>query len=80
VDRALRLAVGDRGDGGRAEDRGEAALGALEGVALEGAAGRAGQRGVLGLGQLVEDMGRNDGAEDGLEAPVSRHDRHPCTA
>jgi hypothetical protein len=80
VDGALRLAVGGRGDGGRADDRGEAALGALVGVALQGAAGGTGERGVLGLGELVEDMRRNDGAEDGLEAPVSRHARHPCTA
>ena len=40
------------------------------GVALQGAAGGAGERGVLGPGELVEDVRRHDGAEDGLEALV----------
>ncbi len=79
VDRALRLAglgAGQRGHGGGADHRGQTAAGALQGVALEGAPGGAGEHGVPVPGEPVQDVGRDDGAEDGLEAPVCRHVRH----
>ena len=39
----------------------------------------AGEHRVLGLGELVEDMGWDDCAEDGLVAPVGGHVSHDCT-
>ncbi len=65
-----RLGAGAGGDGGGADDGGQVALGALDGVAADGAPGGAGERGVVVPGELVEDVGRHDGAEDGLGAPA----------
>lgn len=78
VDRAVRFArlgADGRGDGRGADDRGQTAVGALEGVALQGFARGAREHRVLGLGELVEDVRWYDGAEDGLVAPVGRHGR-----
>jgi hypothetical protein len=47
-----------------AQHRGQPAAGALRGVGLEGAPGRAGHGGVVGPGELVEDVRRHDAAED----------------
>lgn len=67
VDRAVRLAclrTDGRGDRLGADGRGQPAVGALEGVALQSAARRASERRVLMLGELVEDIGRHDCAKE----------------
>ncbi|MEY9488681.1 hypothetical protein RKD26_004475 [Streptomyces calvus] len=73
------LGLGERRDGRRADHGGQPALGAFVGVALQGAARGTGEQGIVGLREPVEDVRRDDGAEDGLEAPVVGHTRHHCT-
>ncbi len=68
----LGLSAPARGAGRREGAGGVlAAPGALDGVVLQGAAGGLVSRGVIGLRQLVEDVRRDDGAED----RVGRRDR-----
>ena len=74
------LGPGEGRDGPGADHGGQAALRALVGVALEGAAGGAGEGGVVGPRELIQDVRRDDGAEDGLEAPGGRHVPHHRTA